>query len=211
MLCQNQCLWICLLHPLSEYSPEIMIIGFRIAKICRHIQSPAIHAVRRFQPFFRNMEDILPQIGRLLIIQLRQRVMPPPAVIVWIIRPFMLIIKFEKIPIRAAGRYIRSLFICAVTFIQTFPIQPFVEGAAVIENSIQNNPHAAGMHFFHKLCKVRIAGIQVFLIHHPFPIFGRMAVIQISFCQTLSAVFRDHRQMWIDIIIILRIILVIGR
>lgn len=55
--------------------------------------------------------------------------MAPPAVVIRIIGPAVLIVKFEKAPVGAVCGDIGSLFIARLVLIDPLPVQPFVKGA----------------------------------------------------------------------------------
>ena len=65
---QNQRVWIHFLYCPAELTPELMIILLGKAEIRRHIQTPAIHTVRRLQPFSCYIHNIFFQLWRLLVI-----------------------------------------------------------------------------------------------------------------------------------------------
>ena len=52
VLCQDQNLRIYFLYSLSKHLPERMVILCRMPQVSRHIQTPAVYAVRRGNPFF---------------------------------------------------------------------------------------------------------------------------------------------------------------
>ena len=81
VLCQNNRIRVCLFDHLPEFSPEFMVVLLTLSKVCRHVQSPAIHIKRRGDPFCRNVQYVFFQLWRRLIVQLRQGIMPPPSVI----------------------------------------------------------------------------------------------------------------------------------
>ncbi len=74
-----------------EIAPEAVVCLLRMPQISRHIQPPAVNAVRRLKPFFSNPEYILAQLVRALIIQLGKRGMIPPSLIGFVIRPAIFI------------------------------------------------------------------------------------------------------------------------
>jgi hypothetical protein len=58
MLRKDQCIWICFLHSCPEITPETMVKLFSITKVGSHVQTPAIHVVRRRNPFFTDTHNI---------------------------------------------------------------------------------------------------------------------------------------------------------
>ena len=87
LLRQDNCLRIGLLDRLAESSPEFMIKCRRMSQISRHIQPPPVCIKGRRYPFFCNFKDIIAELLAALIVQLRQRVVSPPAFIAAIIGP----------------------------------------------------------------------------------------------------------------------------
>ena len=68
--------------------------------------------------------------------------MAPPAVIKLIVRPGMLIVKFKEAVIRAFRIHICALLVARLILVDPFPVQPLVEGAAVIEDAVENDLHS---------------------------------------------------------------------
>ena len=81
----------------------------------------------------------------------------------------------------------------------------------MVENSVEDHPHPAPVHFFHKTGKKLVARLQVPDIPGPFLIFARVDIVLRAFRQRLASVFHDPAVMRINIIIILYVIFVIGR
>ena len=136
--------------------------------------------------------------------------MPPPSIIVRIIRPSILVAESEEMTIWAVCRNISSRFISILAFINSFSVYPFIKGTTVIKDTVQDNPHSSLMKFFHKFYKQRIAGFQILLIRHAFLILCSEMVFFLAFRQDFSTVFYNFSKMRIDIIIILYIVFVVG-
>ena len=106
---------------------------------------------------------------------------------------------------------IGAVRVTGLTFVDPLPIQPFIEGTAVVEYAVQNNLHSAPMRFLHQLCKECIGSLEISLVCHALDVLGRMAVVIIVPCQRLSAVLHDLPVMGIDIVIVLNIVFMIRR
>ena len=91
------------------------------------------------------------KLRRILVIQLRKGIMPPPAVIAAIIWPFFLIMELKKAMILAVSGHIGTCLITAHAFIDPLPVQPFIKRTTVIEHTIDDHLHAPAMHLFYKL------------------------------------------------------------
>ena len=59
MLRQDHRLRIGLLHGTAEALPEVVIVGLAVSQVCRHIQAPAVTAIRRTHPFPGNGQYLL--------------------------------------------------------------------------------------------------------------------------------------------------------
>ena len=136
--------------------------------------------------------------------------MAPPAVVIRIIGPAVLIVKFEKAPVGAVCGDIGSLFIARLVLIDPLPVQPFVKGAAVVENAVQNDFHSTFVGLLHEMGQKLVAGFQIFRIRHTLNVFGRMGIIIIPGGQALPAVVNDLPKMRVYGIIVLNIILMVG-
>ena len=171
MLRKDQRVWIGLLDIAAELLPEVMIIFSGLSQIGSHVKSPSIHIIRRRNPFTPHMHNIIEQRRGFLIVQLRQRIMSPPAIIMGIIRPLMLP-EFKESIVRTVLRHKCSLFIAFRVFINTLSIQPFIERTTVIKHTVQNDLHAPAMNLFHKLGKKPVTCFQIFLIRYTADITG---------------------------------------
>ncbi len=81
VLCQDQRVGIGRLHAPSELLPKLVVIRLASPEIGRHIQPPAVRAVGRGNPFAGDTHDVILQFRRLLVVELRKRIMPPPALV----------------------------------------------------------------------------------------------------------------------------------
>ena len=137
--------------------------------------------------------------------------MSPPSVIASVVRPGVriFIVKFEEIPVRAVRGNIGSRLVGSFFQINLFPVHPFVEGPAVVEDSVKNHFHATFVDLFHHMGEKFIAGFQVFPACRADLIFGCLAVVRTAFRQNLSSVFHDPAKMRINIVIVLNIVLMV--
>ena len=104
--------------------------------------------------------------------------MPPPSVIGVVIRPFVMI-EAEIVMIRTVLGNVRALFITLLVLVNSFFIKPLIEGSAMIEHAVQNNPDTSSVRFFDKLCKQFVGSLQIRLVCHAVDIFGRKAVFSL--------------------------------
>ena len=137
--------------------------------------------------------------------------MAPPSVVIGIVRPLMDIIKLKEVPIGAVLRDVGALFIVAIALVDALPIQPFIEGSAVIENTVQQHTYAALVHLLHEMDEEFVAGLQIFLADHALNILRCLGIIQLAWRKQVAAILFDHCIVGIDIVVILTIVLVIGR
>ena len=139
--------------------------------------------------------------------------MPPPAVIVSIIRPISrLLLKESEI---ASVRTVRgnecSWLIIFLIFINAFSVHPFIKRPAMVEHAVKDDSHAAPVKFFYQLDEQLVAGFQILNIRRSFLILRSKPVLRHAFCQDFSPIFHDHPIMRVYIIIILNIVFVVGR
>ena len=55
--------------------------------------------------------------------------------------------ELKKAVIRAVSTDKCAFFVARLIFIDPFPVQPFVKGAAVVENAVQNDFHSTPVRF----------------------------------------------------------------
>ena len=197
MLRQNDGVGIGTFHASAEIPPETVVKIRGMAQIRRHIQPPAVRIEGWRNPFGGNPHDIFIQLPGAFIIQLRQRIMPPPAVISGVIGEPVFVYK-------------SALGIPFPSFINTFPVQPFVKGTAVVEYTVNDNPHASPVGFLHNLNKKLVAGLQVLLIRNTVDITAGEAVLMLPVRQKLPFLADDFPHMGINIIVILYIVFMVG-
>ena len=167
-------------YRLSELFPEVMVKFIAVAQICCHIQSPSIYIIRRRNPFPAYVKDCLTKFLRSFIIQFRQRIVSPPAIISRIIWPAVLIPETEERTVRAVRRNISSLFVSFLVFIDPFSVHPFIKRSTVVKYPIQNHFHSSPVDLFHKFPEKLVAGLQIPFIGHTTDILKCMTVIPVS-------------------------------
>ena len=145
ILRQNQCVRIGLPHRLAELLPELMVEALGMPEIRRHIKAPSVAVIRRRNPFLSDLEDLVLQFLRALIIQLRQGVKAPPLLIIVVIRPAVRR-KIKKFSVRTVCGLVRPRRILSAPGIDALAVHPPVKRSAVIENTVQNHPHACLVH-----------------------------------------------------------------
>ena len=211
MFRQDNRVRICCLDRLSEFFPEMMIKFRRKAQIRSHIQTPSVRIIRFRNPFCRNTHHIIKQFLRLFVIQFRQSLIPPPALIIAVVWPLSLLPELEKASVRAVRRHICPLFVAFCILIDAFPVHPLIERSAVVEHTIEDHLHSPSVRLRHHFGKQFIGRLKVRLVRHTIHIPGRQTILIRSLRQKLSHILHDPSKMRIDIIIILNVIFMIGR
>ena len=118
--------------------------------------------------------------------------MPPPAVISGVIGEPVFVMEHEIIMVWAVSVYKSALGIPFPSFINTFPVQPFVKGTAVVEYTVNDNPHASPVGFLHNLNKKLVAGLQVLLIRNTVDITAGEAVLMLPVRQKPLSLFSGN-------------------
>ena len=136
MLCQNDRIRICLSDRISEIFPEPMVHFRRMSEIRSHVKTPAIRIIRRRYPFLSDVQYIIVEFTRAFVIQLRQCIMSPPAIIRTVIRPLVWVIKMEIITIWTVSGNISPFWITLKVLIDTLSVHPFIERTAVVEYAV---------------------------------------------------------------------------
>ena len=210
MLRQDNGVGVGFLHRFPEFLPEPVIVLGGMAQVGSHVQPPAVRAKRGGNPFSPDIEDILLQLPGTLVVEHRQGIMSPPAVVGGIVREAVFIMELKIIMIRALPGNISPFLISRRIFVNPFPVQPLVEGTAVIEHPVQNHPHPPLMGFLNDLDQHFVAGFQVFPVRHPADIALRMGVFIFPVLQQPALVLYDLPIVGIHMVVILNIVLVIG-
>ena len=156
------------------------------------------------------MQYIFKQIPGSFIIQLRQCIVPPPAVIGTVVWPCPFIMERKVFMVRTFPVHIGSLLIPLLVLIDPFPVHPFIERAAMIEYAVQYHFHSPPVSLCHHLRKQFIAGLQIYLIGHTVNVSGGVPIL-LSMPEQFSLIRHNLSDMRIYIIVILNIIFMIGR
>ena len=212
VLRQNQGVGIDLLDRAAELAPKLVVVLRRMAQVRRHVQAPAVHTEGRRYPAAGDIQYILHQLRRALIVQLRQRVVAPPAVVGLVSRPcaVLLIVKLEKAAVRTVLGEKSPRLVAALAGVNLFSVQPFVEGAAVVEHAVQNHPHPAPVNLPDKLRKEAVAGFQVSRRRRADHILFRLAVVHGVLLHQPVLILHNHPEMGINVLVILNVVLVVG-
>ena len=88
-----------------------------------------------------------------------------------IVRP-LLLPELKESVVRTILRHISTLLIARRILVNTFSVQPLIEGTAVVKYTIQNDLHASAVYFLHKLSEKLITRLQILLICHTADIAG---------------------------------------
>ncbi len=104
----------------------------------------------------------------------------------------------------------RALFVALFVEVNALPVQPFMERTAMVENAVYNHLYSQGMHLFHKAGKVLVGLFQIGFIRYPAYIFGGVAVVLFPALHTVSHVVFYNREVRVDIVVVLRVVLVVG-
>ncbi len=182
-----------------------------MSQICGHIQTPAVCVIGRGNPLPSNIKNIIHQLSGTFVIQFRQRIVSPPAVISSVVGPLITVIKMKIILIRTVSRNIGSFFVSGSVFIDPSPVHPLIKRTAMIKNAVQNHFDPASMRLLHQFCKKGITGVKVFPVRYPVDVSCRLTVFRSAVLQQFSPIVYDLSQMGINIIIILYIIFMIRR
>ena len=79
--------------------------------------------------------------------------MSPPAVIGSVVRPVIFIIEFKEAPVRAVRGHISALAVTRGILIYSFPVKPFIEGTAVIKDTVKDDLYVPSVALRYKGCK----------------------------------------------------------
>ena len=124
--------------------------------------------------------------------------MPPPAIVIVALLPVKII------AVRAFCMQVRALPFLSI---EVFPVQPFMERAAMVEHAVYYHAYPPFMRRLHKLGKQRVRRLQICQISRPCNIKGIV----------LPRIFRgdffahDSAKVWVNMVIILYIIFMVAR
>ena len=158
----------------------MMVKLIAVPQICRHIQSPPVHIIRRRNPFLSYLQDRFAKCLRFLVIQLGQSIVSPPSLIGRVIWPQVLVFKAEERTVRAVCRNISTFFITLLVIINSFSVHPFIKRSAVVKYTVQNHFHPSPVDLLHKFPEKFVTGLQIAFISHTADILCRMSVVPVS-------------------------------
>ena len=199
-----------LFHCPAEIFPELMVEFIGVSQVRSHIQTPAVYGIRRRHPFFPHFQYMIVQFPGAFVIQLREGIMGPPPVIGSIVRPPVLVAEIKIGPVGTVRSHISARRVSFLALVDPLSVHPFIKGSAVIEYSVQNDPHTSSVDLLHQFCEETVAFLQISPVCHPADIFSRAGVVLVSRMQKVSAVLHDLPVMGIHIVIILAVIFMIA-
>ena len=209
MLGQDQGVGVDGLDPLAEALPELMVKLRTVAHVRGYVQPPSVNTVGRGEPFLRDLQDLLAQLGRILVIQLRKGGIAPPA-FVHGAAPVAGVIEAEIGTVRTVDTLEGAGLEAGLSQIDPFVIHPLVIGAAVVEHTVQNNAHAPAVQLFAEGGEEIVALLQVFHAGDPADVFRRIAVMLLPGLHDVIQVIRDDAEMRIDMLVILTVVFMAG-
>ena len=137
--------------------------------------------------------------------------MAPPAVVGVVIGPCLvrIVVEGEIVVVGAVLCHICTLGIAFVLFVKAFFVEPAVKGAAVVEDSVQDDAHSSSVDLLDKLYKVLVACVEVNFIGGSDKIFICICIIEIECLQKAVIILLYDCEMGVDVVVVLRIVLVI--
>ena len=136
--------------------------------------------------------------------------MSPPAIVVIVIRPRILIIEFKEMAVWAVCIDKCTFFIAILILIDTFCVHPFIKGTAVIKYTVKDNSHPFFMHFFYEMNEKLVTCLKIAFVCDTGNIFTCVHVIIFPVWKCISLVHNNFSIMRVNIIVILNIIFMIG-
>ena len=197
-----------LFHGFPELLPEGVVVLRRVAQVCGHVETPAVRIVGGRDPLFCHAQDVVDELRALLVIQLRERVVPPPAVVELVVGPGVLIRKTEEAVVRALLVHERAFFVALLPLVDPLAVHPLVEGAAVVEDAVDDDAHAALMGLRNQLREELVTGLEVFAGGHAGNVLRGMRICRVALREADWRVLDNHAEMRIDVVVILNVILV---
>ncbi len=203
-------------HHHAELLPEHVVVGRGVAEIGGDIETPAIDIIWCTHPLASDLEDRFCKLTGALIVQLRQGIIAPPLLVAVVVRPgFVTVIAERKIiVVRAVLALVRTRGISIgliLIVIEAGTVHPLVEGATVVEHTVDDDTHAAGMAGLDELDEELVAGLEVFTTRGADRVAGRTGVVVLPVLDEGAAVLHDLADMRIDVVVVLRIVLVVRR
>ena len=208
VLRQNDRIGIGGFYGVPELPPEGMIEIFGVPEVCRHVEPPAVAVIRRADPLLPDTQDIVLEGLGALIIQLGQSVVAPPAVVIPVVRP----LAPEELEVVMVGGILADIgsgLIVPVAFVDFFPVQPLVEGAAVVEDPVQDDLDALAVGQGDEVGEIGIGHLEILLIRNACNVLRRVGIVRIPVRNGLPAVVYNLRIMGVDVVVVLNVVLVI--
>ena len=180
------------------------------------IKTPAIDVIRCAHPLASDLEDRFREITGALVIQLREGIIAPPLLVAVVVRPGLVTVVAERkiIVVRAVLALVRTRGISIgliLIVIEAGTVHPLVEGAAVVEHTVDDDAHAAGMAGFDELDEELVAGLEVFTARGADRVAGRAGIVILPVLDEGAAVLHDLSDMRVDVVVVLRVVLVVRR
>ena len=197
------------LHPAAEFLPEFVVECRAVAQVGRHVQAPSVNAVGRGKPFLRDLHDRFLQVRAVLVVQLRQGGISPPALVgrgTSIAR----IVEMEVGAVGTVHALVSARLEACLSQIDALVVHPFVEGSAVVEHPVQDDTHAAFVQILAEPGEQHIGLLQVFHAGHPADIFRRVSVMLFPHLHHMVHIVGNHAEVWVNVFIILAVIFVAG-
>ena len=177
-------------YGVPELPPEGMIEIFGAPEVRRHVEPPAVAVIRRADPLLPDTQDIVLEGLGALIIQLGQSVVAPPAIIIPVVRP----LAPEELEVVMVGGILADIgsgLIVPVAFVDFFPVQPLVEGAAVVEDPVQDDLDALAVGQGDEVGEIGIGHLEILLIRNACNVLRRVGIVRIPVRNGLPAVVYD--------------------
>ena len=136
--------------------------------------------------------------------------MSPPAVIIAVVRPAVRV-ELEIVPVRRIPVDIGALLAAGNVLIDSLPVQPPVEGPAVIEHTVHDHANAAPVRLRDEIRKHLIARPEILRIRRAVDITRGIPVPVPVRREQRSFIMHNFADVRVDVPVVLRIILVIRR
>ena len=200
----------------AEPLPEHVVVGRGVSEVGGDIETPAVDIIWRTHPLASDLEDRLGEITGALVVQLREGIIAPPLLVAVVVRPGLVTVIAERkiIVVRAVLALVRTRGISIgliLIVIEAGTVHPLVEGAAVVEDAVDDDTHAAGMAGLDELDEELVAGLEVFTARGADRVAGRAGVVVLPVLDEGATVLHDLSDMRIDVVVVLRVVLVVRR
>ena len=192
-----------------ELPPEPVIELGTVAQVRRHVETPAVNTVGRREPFFGDAEDFFPELGGILVIQLRKSGKAPPALIG---RETAVsgIVEMEKGTVGTVGTLVGTGLEAGLPHIDALGIHPLVEGAAVVKDAVKDDAHTAGVELLAEGGEKNIGPLQILHGGYAADILRGGGIVFIRSVHDMILIIGDNAEMGIDMLVILTVIFMTG-